>query len=176
MSDRSSLVLDALAFFQDWLCGVGLTSPGMLLEGKALRDELDKIEVVKRKVHLAILSTVKLAPASAPAGWSNPDFRDDLAAELLLLDKKDRQLMRAAIELYLEEAESLAMFFTPSVNPDDLRVLLDQVRNEVGETRKHCSERSGAKDCRERHGPEGEEIASSETSDERLLFAKLGKH
>ena len=164
MPDRSCLVLDALCFFHGWLCGEGLTSPGVLPDEEALKSELEKIDVVVRKVQRSDLFPVNLAPlvATSAADWPKQELEDGLVWKLRRLDEEDRRLLRLSIELYREELDSLAMFFKPSVSSDDLRAL-NQVWNELGQTAELSSEEEWCQARRVQAGPSHEGSVLRET-------------
>lgn len=142
MKNRASLVIDCLDFFTAWLCGEGLTSPGVLLERSSLKAQLEKIKRVKSKVQKFNPpgSECTSFPELLPGGWPREHFSDDLSSRLMDLDDDDRGLVRLAIELYLEETESLALFFGQPAIPGDLRELLDSVLHEGKETAGKCAE------------------------------------
>lgn len=48
------LVRDALECFQSWLCGNGLTSPGVFASDEVLAAELARLEALKMRVEAAI--------------------------------------------------------------------------------------------------------------------------
>ncbi len=123
------MIIDALEFFQAWLCGEGLTSPGLMLDEKSLKVELENIDRVKAKAIVALEFDPDRPslPRVQPGGSPQPTPIDDLSAKLLLLDDEDRRLMRSAIELFLEESDCLAAFVSPPVGLNDLRELLAQV-------------------------------------------------
>jgi hypothetical protein len=113
LPNDQELVRDALACFQSWLCGDGLTSPGVFASEEVLAAELARLEALKTRVEAAIelVRRSDLICAALIAG--QPEGKVAQALQALQaplqppLDDQDLKRIRAALEVYLDERGSL---------------------------------------------------------------------
>ena len=110
------LLHDALEFFQSWLCGDGLTSPGVFAENEVLVEELLRLEELKRRTNdaLALIARSERIRAALARGLPEDEITTRSAAGSSLLGERDIRRIQSALEAYLEEHNSLDLLIGAS--------------------------------------------------------------
>ena len=110
------LLHDALEFFQSWLCGDGLTSPGVFAENEVLVEELRRLEELKRRTDdaLALIARSERIRAALARGLPEDEITTRSAVGSPLLGERDIRRIQSALEVYLEEHNSLDLLIGAS--------------------------------------------------------------
>ncbi len=103
------LLHDSLAFYQSWLCGSGLTSPGVFVENEILVAELARLEALKNRTDAALALIRRSDEIRVTLARELPE--GTLPGPVDLADgpigEADLRRIRSALEAYIEEYGSL---------------------------------------------------------------------
>ena len=107
------LVQNALTCFQSWLCGVGLTSPGVCADEDILAQELARLEGLKARVTAALATVACSERIRAVLAEGLPEGRLHAALEAPpeLLCAQDLRRIEAALDVYLDEHAGAGLMF-----------------------------------------------------------------
>ena len=103
-----TLMNDALTVFQAWLCGEGVTSPGVFADNDVLAEELRRLEVLKRRTEDALALFERSDRIREALRHSLPEDTDiGPAQEVAPLSACDIRRIKSALEVCAEEYSSL---------------------------------------------------------------------
>lgn len=109
MREDQELLHDSLAYYQSWLCGGGLTSPGVFVENEILVAELARLDALKNRTDAALALIQRSEGIRATLARDLPE--GTLPGPLDLangpIGEADLRRIRSALEAYIEEYGSL---------------------------------------------------------------------